>query len=329
MRSRSNAKKKPKKMRFHAGLARSRKFTDPQEAASALPGMALDVALVDRPTGASKLTELDLGHVRLLRCEAGGPLCATGIVDENVLSFSLPLGSAASSWTLNGHASARDDLTILGPGAVYTLFTPAPISWVAMRVDEQFFHRRYQAAFGSRFQVADVQLLACGPDNARRLRRVHSRALGVLKDPAVLRDAGRLHELQERIMSALLRALGCGAGEAHSLHELTLRLRQLLRLRPESPLDLERLCTELGTSDRTLRRTFRRLLGVSPARYLRMRRLHHARDALRATAPGTVTHIAVALGFSDLGRFARGYRELFGELPSETLKRARAPRHPR
>jgi AraC family ethanolamine operon transcriptional activator len=75
-----------------------------------------------------------------------------------------------------------------------------------------------------------------------------------------------------------------------------------------------------------LRRTFRRLLGVSPARYLRMRRLHQARDALRATASGTVTQIAVAVGFSDLGRFARDYRDLFGELPSATLKRARDTR---
>jgi AraC family transcriptional regulator, ethanolamine operon transcriptional activator len=57
-----------------------------------------------------------------------------------------------------------------------------------------------------------------------------------------------------------------------------------------------------------------------------MRRLHHAREALRATASATVTQIAVALGFSDLGRFARDYQDLFGELPSATLKGARAPR---
>jgi AraC family ethanolamine operon transcriptional activator len=312
-------------MRFLPGLARSRKFRDPHEAAAALPGISMEVALVDRPTAGSRLVELDLRHVLLLRCEAGGPLSATGVVDQNVVSFSLPPAGESFSWTVNGRATSRDEMTILGPGAVYTFFTPAAMSWIAMRIDEEFFRRRYHAAFGSRFEIADVQLLSCGPVEARRLRAEHARALTLLEDPAARCDPARLHQVEERIISALLQALGSRRGQAHS-HALTTRLLELLKVEPDSPLDLGRLCAELGTSDRTLRRTFRRLLGVSPARYLRMRRLHQARDALRATASGTVTQIAVAVGFSDLGRFARDYRDLFGELPSATLKRARDTR---
>ena len=41
------------------------------------------------------------------------------------------------------------------------------------------------------------------------------------------------------------------------------------------------------------------------------------------TAPTTVTRAALASGFSQLGRFAVEYRRVFGERPSETLRRAR------
>ena len=64
-------------------------------------------------------------------------------------------------------------------------------------------------------------------------------------------------------------------------------------------------------------------LGMSPHRYLWLRRMHLARRALvlaDATVE-TVTEIANGYGFGELGRFAVSYRNLFGETPSVTLRR--------
>jgi transcriptional regulator GlxA family with amidase domain len=62
---------------------------------------------------------------------------------------------------------------------------------------------------------------------------------------------------------------------------------------------------------------------MGPIRYLTLRRMHLVRRALmRAeTSNATVTGTATDHGFWELGRFSVAYRELFGESPSETLRR--------
>jgi AraC family ethanolamine operon transcriptional activator len=81
------------------------------------------------------------------------------------------------------------------------------------------------------------------------------------------------------------------------------------------------LCGIAGVSERTLEYAFREHVGVTPVRYLKLRRLNQVRRALRAreSAAASVTEIALRAGFYDLGRFAGEYRALFGELPSQTL----------
>jgi AraC-like DNA-binding protein len=61
---------------------------------------------------------------------------------------------------------------------------------------------------------------------------------------------------------------------------------------------------------------------MGPIRYLNLRRMHLVRRALlRADPSKTVTQVATDHGFWELGRFAVGYRALFGESPSATLHR--------
>jgi len=87
-------------------------------------------------------------------------------------------------------------------------------------------------------------------------------------------------------------------------------------------LSVEQLATAADVSERTLRDAFQHYFGLAPVRYLNRRTLHQVRRALKAADPtvATVTGIATQFGVWELGRFARDYRFLFGELPSETLR---------
>lgn len=88
---------------------------------------------------------------------------------------------------------------------------------------------------------------------------------------------------------------------------------------------ISELTTALRVPRRSLQRAFDEVLGISPIRYLRHRRICEARILLRErTNPDlTVADIAFRQGFSDLGRFSGYYRALFGENPSETVRLAR------
>jgi AraC-like DNA-binding protein len=86
-------------------------------------------------------------------------------------------------------------------------------------------------------------------------------------------------------------------------------------------LPMARLARACGVTPRALQYAFRRHLGCTPMAYLRRVRLDLVRQALRDGAALTVSDAAAQYGFFNPGRFAVGYRQVFGENPSDTLHR--------
>lgn len=76
-----------------------------------------------------------------------------------------------------------------------------------------------------------------------------------------------------------------------------------------------------GVSVRALSGAFAKYLGTSPRRYLVERRLQGVRREL-TSGTQSVAAAAHAWGYVNMGSFAGAYRRRFGELPSQTLRRA-------
>ena len=87
---------------------------------------------------------------------------------------------------------------------------------------------------------------------------------------------------------------------------------------------MEDLCRYTGVSVRTLQRSFMVYFQVSPFDYIKARRLNAARQVLVAgdSSRDQVARVAVANGYTHLGRFSVDYRAHFGESPRETLARS-------
>ena len=104
-----------------------------------------------------------------------------------------------------------------------------------------------------------------------------------------------------------------------------MRALDWLRSHVHELVQLGTLSVVAGVSPRTLEKHFKQFLGTTPLGWVRRMRLSLARlRLLTADREATVTGVALASGFSQFGRFAIKYRQQFGELPSQTLKRTRA-----
>jgi AraC-like DNA-binding protein len=162
-----------------------------------------------------------------------------------------------------------------------------------------------------------------------RLRKLHEAADHLAKTaPDILAKP----EVARAMETALVEAMVFCIADRHSgdvrnvqrhRAKVMRRLEEVLTSTPDRPLYMPQLCTAVGASYTTLRDCCQEYLGMSPKRYLWLRRMHLVRRALRSAdaEKTTVTEIATDYGFWELGRFAVAYRSLFGEPPSAALRR--------
>lgn len=100
------------------------------------------------------------------------------------------------------------------------------------------------------------------------------------------------------------------------------RAEEYIEAHWDQPITIEDLARETSSNSRSLFRQFRNSRGQTPMAFLKDVRLRRARDMLeRSELSPSVTEIAMACGFGNLGHFATDYFRRFGERPSDTLKR--------
>jgi AraC-like DNA-binding protein len=96
------------------------------------------------------------------------------------------------------------------------------------------------------------------------------------------------------------------------------RIQRVIRWVDEriaEPLEIGDLARAAGMSRYHFSRSFRAELGISPYQWLLQKRVEHAAALLRRRRV-SVTEAAFEVGFSDLSRFARAFRDQFGCPPS-------------
>lgn len=160
-----------------------------------------------------------------------------------------------------------------------------------------------------------------------RLRSVHSEIVSLAANTP---DILAVPEVGRAVEQALARAaIACLAdsdekdkARVSGSKRAMRRFEELLEARQDEPLYIPEICAAAGVGERTLRAYCQEHLGMSPHRYLWLRRMNLARRALLRTdaKTTTVTDIATQYGFGELGRFAVSYRAMFGESPSATLR---------
>jgi AraC-like DNA-binding protein len=139
-----------------------------------------------------------------------------------------------------------------------------------------------------------------------------------------------LAELEQAILVAFL----CGTGHNYTslldgrprgVAPSQVRLvEEYIEAHWNQPVSIEGLAVAANASARSVFHAFKEFRGYSPMKFLKQERLRRAREMLlKSESNESVTRVTFACGFGNMGRFADDYHKAFGEMPSETLNRAK------
>jgi AraC family transcriptional regulator, ethanolamine operon transcriptional activator len=252
----------------------------------------------------------------------GGPpdICALALQLE---------GASATFW--RGREVNERTLVSYRPGAEHVGRSSGGMVWTALICEPAVLDDAIRLLHGvepaqpqstSTFTESDPAAIHALRDALQQAFLIAEAAPHVLESYAVRRS------IEASILAAAIGAIdpqgdrAALEGPLLSHERVVRRAEDTIADRLEAPIYVTDLCEAAGVSERTLRNAFQSVYGMSPIRFLQLRRLHQVRRALRSETAGSVTEAALRYGFGNLGRFAVEYRQLFGESPSLTRRSA-------
>jgi AraC-like DNA-binding protein len=301
---------------------------DPLQCRTALFNTDFEMLPTTKGNFHAHLLQLGLNWLRLTRYQLSLPLVGSVTLDPSRKTFGFLTEPSATRYC--GTKLSVGDIVVNKPDEAH-LVTESSFCAGVMSLPTNQLNAATEAVMGRGLSKALENLVVIRPDPAlmSRLMKLHQAVAQVARDiPDVLELPEVCRALEEQLLYLIVRCLADGASveikAGDRRHNAVIaRFEQFLEANPDQPLYLTEICAGIGVAERTLRAACEEHLGMGPIRFLTLRRMHLARRALLHAHPSeaTVTRIVTDRGFWELGRFSVVYRALFGESPSETLRR--------
>ena len=276
------------------------------------------------------LHELSFAGVQVFREATSQAVHECGSPRNGSRAFGAPVRMEGAA-RFRGEPADAGALITLGGNDELDFYAPRGFEILALVVDEgalgeharQVEHRDPATTFEGRsvFRPASERL--------NRFRHLLGSVLqSVDVNPAALEFGPSQRVLEQTLLTAALDVVSeddapAAPSACPSRRHLVDAAQAYMRAHIAEPITVADLCRELGVSRRTLQYGFHEVLGTNPVQFLRAMRLNGVRRDLRSGGrpPGSVQDAAARWGFWHLGQFVTDYKRMFGELPSETLRR--------
>jgi len=308
----------------HSGVL---SVTEPGEFAEAFHGANVNISVLTPGDFNAKITRAYLPSLLIMRVSESHPRILHSVVgsDRAIFSFQTERGPGIFR---NGVELPPNGIARLARHQSYFQRSLGPVRWTNMSLPVEELH----TAASCDLTPPQVEAIATpAPTAMAKLQRLNAAAGSLAESaPEVIDIPEAARGLEQALVEALVTCLGTAdrfedkaAQRRH--HAIMRRFHAVLEAEPDRPLYVLEMAEAVGVSVRTLSACCHEHLGVGPKKYLLLRRMGLARQALYAAHPDatTVTDVATQYGFWQLGRFACEYRLLFGESPSLTLRRKR------
>jgi AraC family ethanolamine operon transcriptional activator len=301
---------------------------EPEQCAAALAGIAFHTV----PCAATRFRTMTavhrLGEARLVIVDSSANYTLAEAKPGTAV-IQVPM-SGHETYTINGAALQGGDYFLYGPGSGFERASTAravtALLMLPPAVAETTLPGPAAEAFAASRPAAARKATPAGWLAFRMLMAEAGRQRVPVNDPDARRGfRAAVFEVFRELVTPEDRGGGVAPRrDAPSRHSIVRRADAYLRENVGRPIYTEDLCAALDVAPATLSAAFRATFGISPHRFLKLRRLAMVRASLRAhqgSAP-LVKSVALAHGFWHLGQFARDYQAAYGELPSETLAQA-------
>jgi AraC-like DNA-binding protein len=245
----------------------------------------------------------------------------------------LPLSGASTTYCGNGNVLSEPGQAVAaGPYQQFATEWTADCSKLLIKIESNALENYLSTLLGRRqIRALDFEMkIDLAADSSSSLLRTVKWILEELDQPGSLLNTAPLagQQYQRMLMWSLLHSqpnnysAELAAREQAQVPHYVVQTERYIEEHYAEAINLEQLVEQCNVSERTLLEGFKRFHDVSPMKLLKLTRLDHVHLALKEAEPATsnVTDIALACGFSQLGKFAAEYKERFGESPSETLK---------
>jgi AraC-like DNA-binding protein len=302
-------------------------FSDPLSFQAAISTADLELLPTARGQFRAELTKVCMDQLWMQRFYQNLPLIASGAMRPGRRVFTF--------FTSEPEAMRHCGMDVVSGDIIVNTFdeihqqTEAEFRLGSISLTTDDFDAACNAIVGHEFPGDKFKLVVRpNPELMSRLTALH-KTVGQIAEtvPDILELPEVSRALEQRLIHLIVRCVTEGAplkapvgGSRHDA--IVARFEAFLEANPNTPLYLPEICAAIGAAERTLRAACEEHLGMGPIRYLTLRRMHLVRRALlRADRSTTITRIATDHGFWELGRFSVAYRTLFGETPSESLRR--------
>jgi AraC-like DNA-binding protein len=307
-----------------------RKFTDPVRYFTGIRNLQIAGIVQQRGEFRAKSIRIDLHRLWMHRFDEVLPRIMKVTPSGARALIIFATGADQPAMQVNGIEISQNQIAKIALDWDWYLRSLAPCEWGTMSLTPEDLATAGKAVTGRELAPPNfARSLTPPPPALSRLRKLHEAAAHLAKTaPDILVKPEVARAIEQALVEAMVFCLADGRSDdmrnvQRHRPSVMRRLEEALMANLEEPLYMAELSAQVGASYWTLRDCCLEYLGMSPKRYLWLRRMHLARRALHRADPekATVTEIASDYGFWELGRFSVAYRSLFGEAPSTALRR--------
>jgi AraC-like DNA-binding protein len=313
-----------------------RSFADPDAYHAAIRDAHVEGVITGRGDFRAELTRIRLDRLSLQRSAESLARIAYSAIDPKVAGIVFPTAPGPPIY-VNGLEASHGEIVAYRPGSMGYNRSTAACRWGAIALTHEALAAAAKAIIGRELLAPSLtHRVKPPPALLSRLLNLHQAAGQLARTaPELLAIPEVARAIEQVLIEAMVACLADNEPDdqcslRHRQSTVMRRLEEALQANADRSLYIAELCAAAGVSYPTLRACCQEHLGMSPKRYLLLRRMHLARRALLGAAPQqtTVTQTATDYGFWELGRFSVAYRALFGETPAATLRRPAADEVP-